>query len=146
MMIWPARRLQDSKRYIVAMRGLQTTAGLPVRSSAAFAALRDSVATDDPDVESRRAHFNSSVFPVLAAAGVARSTLQLAWDFTVMSTHTQTGRLLSMREDALKRVASGIKYTIFSSEDSPSASIARTIKGRMIVPWYLTQVRVLDFD
>jgi hypothetical protein len=139
-MLWPSFRLNDATRYIVGMRSLVSNSGRPILPSSAFAALRDNIHTEDPAVEDRRAHFNTSVFPQLEKAGFARASLQIAWDFTVMSTHTLNNRLLSMRDDALERTAAGISFTISQSEDNPSASIARRVTGRMTVPWYLNQV------
>ena len=40
LMIWPSYRLDDSTRYIVALRGLRTTSGALVQPSAAFRHLR----------------------------------------------------------------------------------------------------------
>jgi hypothetical protein len=40
------------------------------------------------------------LFKELATAGVTRSSLDLAWDFTVASMPAITGRLLSMRDKA----------------------------------------------
>ncbi len=139
-MMWPAKRLTDGGRYIVAMRKLQTNSGDLVASSTAFAALRDNIPSSDPDVESRRARYNSDIFPKLQAAGFTRESIQLAWDFTVMSTHTLTSAMLTMREDAFQRVSKGIEYVIDQVHDNPSSSIARRLKGRMKVPWYLNKV------
>lgn len=140
LILWPAHRLSDSTRYVVGMRGLVSNSARPILASFAFAALRDSFSTQNPAIESRRAHFNSSVFPVLAQVGVARSSLQLAWDFTVMSTHTLTNRMLTMRDDAFRRTTGGIAYRITESQDNPSSDIARRVHGYMTVPWYLNQV------
>lgn len=143
MMIWPAQRLRDATRYIVGLRNLVNNQGQPIIPSSAFAALRDNIPTQNPAIESRRDHYNTSVFPPLAQLGFVRNTLQLAWDFTTMTTHTLTNRMLSMRDDAFARTAEGIKYEIVESQDNPSAAIARRIKGYMTVPWYLTQVSAL---
>ncbi len=63
MMIWPAIRLHDSTRYIVAMRGLVNNAGSPIIPSMAFASLRDGIPTQNPDVEYRRDLYNNDIFP-----------------------------------------------------------------------------------
>eukprot|EP00047_Mylnosiga_fluctuans_P021609 m.106925 g.106925 ORF g.106925 m.106925 type:complete len:638 (+) comp8960_c0_seq3:39-1952(+) len=140
MMIWPAHQLKHSTRYVVGLRKLVNNDGEIVSSSTAFAALRDNIPSGNPDVESRRAAFNSDVFPVLEQAGFARGTLQLAWDFTVMSKYTITNRIVTMRDDALARTASGIKYRIDQVHNNVSSSITRKIQGRMTIPWYLNQV------
>eukprot|EP00054_Salpingoeca_dolichothecata_P016522 m.96985 g.96985 ORF g.96985 m.96985 type:complete len:639 (-) comp22014_c0_seq1:116-2032(-) len=141
LMMWPAYRLNDSTRYIVAMRGLVTNEGGPVETSAAFARLRDDVPSPDPAVEARRKHFDDSIFSVLASHGVERNTLDLAWDFTTSSTDMLTSRLLHMREDAFARVnQTDIDYVIVESQDFPQEHIARKLIGFMKVPWYLTCV------
>lgn len=48
--------------------------------------------------------------------GISRPMLQLAWDFTTASTRQITNRMLSMRDDALKRTAGDIKYDIIKSQ------------------------------
>lgn len=71
LIINPAARLEDARRYIVAIRGLSDADGRPIAASAAFAALRDGKPSSDPDVESRREHF-ADIFAKLGAAGVRR--------------------------------------------------------------------------
>ncbi len=39
-MVWPSQRLQDSSRYIVALRGLKTTQGELIEPSETFQHLR----------------------------------------------------------------------------------------------------------
>ncbi|MGB5812132.1 MAG: hypothetical protein WBG86_16470, partial [Polyangiales bacterium] len=80
-MVRPAVRLEDATRYIVAIRGVLDGEGAMIPASPAFAALRDDEATSDPIVESRRGHFEE-LFSSLAAEGIARDDLQIAWDFT----------------------------------------------------------------
>ncbi|ETO07440.1 hypothetical protein RFI_29954 [Reticulomyxa filosa] len=144
LMIWPARRLTDGRRYIVAMRNLYTNSGTSVAVSPAFIALRDNTSSNDPSVNFRRNYFNTQIFNVLAANGVERSTLQLAWDFTVMSTYTQTNAMVYMRDDAFSRIdwsEGGVSYRITSVEnDFDSEYIARKVNGLMSVPWYLNHV------
>jgi hypothetical protein len=122
------------------MRKLVTDKGAPVTPSAAFASLRDNRPSGNPDIEFRRAHYDSDIFVKLDKVGFTRDSLQIAWDFTVMSTYSMTNRIVTMRDDAFARTAQGIKYTITQTHDNPSSSIARSIRGVMLVPWYLTQV------
>ena len=51
--------------------------------------------------EARRPHMED-LFTTLAAAGIARDDLYLAWDFTVASERNLTERLLFIRDDALR--------------------------------------------
>ena len=62
-----------------------------------------------------------------------------------MSTRTLTNRLVTMRDDALKRTASGVKFRNLKITEKPNADMARKVQGEMQVPWYLNQVRVEGF-
>ncbi|MDC0675558.1 hypothetical protein [Nannocystis radixulma] len=137
----PATPLRHGKRYVVGVRGLQTTMGAPVAASPAFAALRDDVATDDGSVEGQRAHYELDVFPALAAAGFARADLQLAWDFVTVSRENSLGRMQWLRDDVLDAIGpSGPPYVIESVTDADCAdadtTIGRTVVAEMTVPLY----------
>lgn len=137
LFIWAAKRLDDSRRYIVAVRNLTKVGGAPIQPSVAFKALRDNINTTDPDVELRRDHFRD-IFERLEHAGVSRSSLLQAWDFTTASREAITGRLVFMRDDAFKRVAgAGIQYRILSFQDNVSDNIARRVEVEMQVPRYV---------
>jgi len=60
LMLRPAIRLEDSTRYIVAIRGVLDEDGAPIPPSDGFAALRDGIASDDAVIESRRSHFEGT--------------------------------------------------------------------------------------
>lgn len=98
LILRPGRSLEPGGRYIVAVRGLVHPDESPIEPEPAFAVLRDGRPTDIAAIESRRAHFEANVFPALAAAGVERDDLILAWDFTVQSQDVTTGQVLSMRD------------------------------------------------
>lgn len=116
---------------------ISESSGLPVEPSAAFLALRDNTTSSDPSIYLRRNHFNEDIFPLLGEIGVSRDSLQLAWDFTVGSTESITGRLLHMRDDGLARLPSnGPVYYIDLIEDGPSDLIARRIRGTFETPYY----------
>jgi len=138
-MLWPSKQLTESHRYIVAMRFLRTTSNTLVTPSAAFQALRDGVATSDPDIENRRQNFEA-IFTTLASHGIRRADLQLAWDFTVGSEKYTTQGMLFMRDDAKKRIpAGGPSYNVRQVEDDFSDRIFRKITGAMTVPHYMTR-------
>lgn len=130
LMLWPAARLADSTRFIVAFRSLVDDAGVPIAASDGFAALRDGVPTDSPAVEAARPRFES-IFAALGAAGWARENVTLAWDFTTNDAEDVTDRFLSMRDDAFARIAAagGVKYTISGVENAPAANTSRRVKG-----------------
>src|SRR4051794_17067788 len=101
LMIHPAVNLVDGRNYIVALRHLVTDDGHSIaQPSASFKAYRDRTA---PLTDPRRAHMEN-IFSTLAQAGIGRSDLYLAWDFTTASTKNVTGRLLAMRDDAFHQL------------------------------------------
>ncbi|MGZ3426254.1 MAG: hypothetical protein ACXVCV_06370, partial [Polyangia bacterium] len=81
LMIRPVVRLSDSTRYIVAVRRVVDAAGAPIAPSPAFRALRDGGSFADRSIEPRRALY-ADIFARLAAVGVDRSDLQIAWDYS----------------------------------------------------------------
>jgi hypothetical protein len=137
--IRPVVRLEDSRRYIVAIRGIEGQDG-PIEPSPAFHALRDDLPFDeDPSIDARRSLYDD-IFAKLADAGVARDDLLLAWDFTTRSEGDITGWLLHMRDEALEIVGEdGPTYTIDSVATDLDADIAFHITGRMHAPLYLDQ-------
>lgn len=139
ILVRPVVRLRSGKRYIVAVRGMMDENQHVAPSTAAFEALRDRRSYPaHPSVASRRAHFET-IFDDLEAAGVRRSELQLAWDFTTSSDAHNTARLVSMYEAGLAELAAApASYTITSMLDNVDAHIARRIEGTVHVPMYLT--------
>jgi len=133
--------LEYDRDYAVAVRGLVTNDGNPVRVSPAFKALRDGELTDDWDIEYRRDRFDTTVFPAIEAAGVPRGELQLAWEFHTISRDNSLGRMIWMRDDALGGLpAGGPDYTVSSTEDAdcaaPGTTIGRTVELSVTAPLY----------
>lgn len=137
LLLRPVVRLEDSRRYIVAIRGVQDADGLAVEPSAAFRALRDGGESDEPSVEARRALYED-IFERLERAGLSRAELQIAWDFSTASRESNTGRLLHMRDQSLAALPeSGPTYTITSVEAAPYERVALRIEGTITAPLYL---------
>src|SRR3954464_5369450 len=148
LMIHPAVNLVDGRNYIVALRHLVTDDGHSIaQPSASFKAYRDGTAAlTDP----RRAHMEN-IFSTLAQAGIGRSDLYLAWDFTTASTKNVTGRLVAMRDDAFHQLgddnlADGVvqgnapSFKVESVQDftpGQEGQIARRITGHFSVPCYI---------
>ena len=93
----PAVNFQEGERYIVALRNLTDARGRTLKPQPAFKALRDR--KPGPEIEARRAHFEQ-LFSTLGQAGIKRSELYLAWDFTVASRQGLSGRALKIRNEA----------------------------------------------
>ena len=143
LMVWPAYRLEDGARYIIAMQNLLMTNGESVSVSDGFISLRDNKTSNSDSINERRDYYETQIFNILSKIGVNRGNLQLAWDFSIMSTYTQTNRIISMRDDAFSRLRNGkngkieIEYKIDNIEDNYSDSCYRKIEGHMKLPWYL---------
>jgi hypothetical protein len=150
LIIRPAKNFTEGHRYIVALRRMRTADGTVIAPSTAFKDYRDKLATADPSIEARRAHFED-LFASLAKAGVGRADLFLTWDFTVASRPSLSSRMLTMRDDAFgqlgdanladgKVTGSSPAFTVDSVVNDPDgadAPVLRRIKGRVTVPCYL---------
>ncbi len=136
LMIQPATSLAYTHRYVVAVREVVDADGTRIAASEAFAALRDDVPSDEASVDERRALY-ADILGHLQDAGIERSSLQLAWDFTVASREDTNDRLLSMRDQALAAVGSGPSYEILSVDEDVSEHIFRRVRGELEVPLFL---------
>ncbi len=144
LLIHGAKAFVDSHTYVVALRNLRTATGQVIRAPKWFEGLRDN-RTLPANERPQRARY-ARIFAALARAGVRRSNLYEAWDFTVASRQNVTGRLLSIRNAAFaglgdRKLADGKvagrapKYTITSTKTiSPEL---RAVLGTVDVPCYL---------
>ncbi len=143
LIIRPARNLAEGQRMIVALRNLQDATGTRLSPSRAFQLYRDGIPTFLPEFENRRANMED-VFTRLGNAGVARSELTLAWDFTTQSTESISSRLLTMRDDAFQKLGTNAPtFTITRVTDftpAERARVFRRIQGSVSVPLYLDGV------
>jgi len=138
LMLRPAIRPEDATRYIVAIRHVVDSDGVAVEPSPGFLALRDELPSDDPIIESRRAHFEE-IFAALEAQGIARGDLQIAWDFTTASRENNTRAMLHMRDDALAQSPEGVPYTVELKNEDLIDGIACRLEVTFDMPLYLTQ-------
>lgn len=136
-MIRPGYRLEEGHRYLVAIRGLVAPDGAPIEPSRAFRILRDGDETPVRAIEDRRPAMED-IFTRLAAAGVERAGLQLAWDFTVASSESLTGRLVSARDQAIAANGPGAPpFVVTSVEENPDEHIFRRVRGTYTVPLFM---------
>jgi hypothetical protein len=149
LLIHPAKNLEEGERYIVALRNLKDADGTPLQASPYFRIYRDKIPTNAPLVEERRPHMEH-IFKRLAKAGIDRSSLYIAWDFTVASAHNLSDRLLHIRDDAFAQLGdtnlgdlqvSGAppKFKITKITMNPNDAIQRRVEGTVQVPCYLDQ-------
>ncbi|MGH8590529.1 MAG: hypothetical protein ACREXX_14700, partial [Gammaproteobacteria bacterium] len=101
-------------------------------------------------IKRRRAHFEG-IFDTLRQAGIQRSNLYLAWDFTVASDENIAARALSMRDDAFGQLGDHDLSDLTVEGHAPAfqvtqvnhftagedARIARRVFGTFTVPCYL---------
>ncbi len=140
LMIRQVAPLANGHHYAVALRGLRDTSGAAIAPTEGFRALRDEVATDNWDIEGRRATYDR-IFAALEAEGWRRDEVVLAWDFHVGSKEGITGRARFLRDDALAWAGdAGPPYTITEVNDEVSETIWREVKGTFQAPLYT------DFD
>ncbi|MGI8511264.1 MAG: hypothetical protein ACR2NH_01370 [Solirubrobacteraceae bacterium] len=150
LIIRPAVNFKEGHRYIVALRNLRDAGGrlLPARTE--FRAYRDRLATTDATFEARRPAMEA-LFATLGSAGIARSDLYLAWDFTVASERNLSERMLSIRNRAFAELgdttlgdlnpqgaAPAVTVdTVTENPYGPTGKIARRVEGKVKVPCYL---------
>lgn len=104
LIIRPAKNLEWGHRYIVAFRNLKDASNTTIEAPLGFRVYRDDLPTQQPIVEDRRDHMNGIIGDLENKAGVDRSSLYMAWDFTVSSQENSTGRALTIRDDAFARL------------------------------------------
>jgi hypothetical protein len=144
----PGTSLRPGHRYIVAMRNLVSPTGEAVEPEPPFRALRDGTPTTVPAIEKRRAHFETAIVPVLAAQGVPRASLVLAFDFVTQSDHALTHHMLAMRDQALAFLdgvaadPTAVPFTVTSVQtydcDAPGQVVWRDVAGTFRSPLFLT--------
>jgi hypothetical protein len=150
LLIHAAKNFAEGHRYIVALRNLKTAGGSPIEAPEGFRYYRDKLKSDEPLLKRRRQQFNH-LFGTLKKAGIERSSLYLAWDFTVASDLNIAGRALHMRDDAFGELGDSNLANLVVEGASPQFQVtqvenftpaqnprlARRVKGTIAVPCYL---------
>jgi hypothetical protein len=150
LLIHPAKNLREGERYIVALRRLRGADGRLLQPSDAFRRYRDRVETRDRAFERRRWRMEE-IFHRLKRAGITRRELYLAWDFTVASARSLSGRLRHIRDDAFRALGDRDLDDLRAAGDSPkftvtrvteftpaeNAEVRRRVEGTVEVPCYL---------
>lgn len=131
--------LQYDRRYVVAVQGLKDEDGSVLPATRGFAPLRDKEPSNLRGVGQRRDHYEKNVFPVLEKAGVDRKKLQMAWDFTTRTEGNANGMLIKVRDAVDEAIGTvGPDFVIDEVEFDPHPDIARLVRGRAMVPSFLT--------
>jgi hypothetical protein len=141
LLVHPGANWREGRRYIVALRDLKDSRGRELQASRAFRRFRSGTAKGP-----RARHFEG-VFRRLARAGIERDSLYLAWDFTVASTESLSGRMLSIRDRAFAALGDGNlgdlrpdgsppPFAVTTSEDLGDV---RRVDGTFTVPCFLNR-------
>jgi hypothetical protein len=149
LMINPAVNFDSGQRYIVALRNLVDGGGQGISAPNAFRYYRDDLPSGQSAVNKRRAHFEG-IFKALRKAGVKRSSLYLAWDFTVASNANNYRRALHMRDEAFgvlgdttmaDKTVQGTapSFSVNQVQDVNGPKIKRQVSGTFTVPCFLTE-------
>ena len=131
--------LEHNTSYVVLLSGLKDHQGNTINAPEGFAALRDNVITNSPDIEERRADFQELFTWIIENTDYNVSELQTAWSFHTSSTESIIGPLLSMRNDALERTGEGIGCTIESNTEvlyNDGNTSHRLMTGTYTAPQY----------
>lgn len=136
-----ATSLPEGHHIAVALVGMVDTSGTAIEPSPAFRLYRDRLTTDDRRIESRRGEMDK-MLRALADAGVDRSKVTIAWDFTVASAESIAGPVLSLRDQAFAELGDGAPaFKVTETVTDPSElkpGVARIVRGTFDVPNYLT--------
>jgi hypothetical protein len=148
--IHPAVNFASGHRYVVALRNLKDAAGQTIPAPEGFRYYRDQLPSSEAPINAQRSRFES-IFGTLRGAGIRRSNLYLAWDFTVATDENIAARELHIRDDALASLGdttpgdgvmdgSAPDFQVtqvdnFTPVEDPE--IARRVRGTFTVPCYL---------
>jgi hypothetical protein len=143
LIVRPGRNFREGHTYIVGLRNLKDSTGSTIPAGDAFRGYRDGT-TDDA-----RSEHMKWIFSRLKKAGIKRSSLFLAWDFTVASKENLSERMLHIRDDAFAqlgdtnlkdlRIPAGSKAPAFKvTRVEASDGLARKVTGWFKVPCYIS--------
>ena len=148
--IHPAVNFASGHRYIVALRYLKDAAGQTIPAPEGFRYYRDQLPSSEAPINAQRSRFES-IFSTLRGAGIRRSNLYLAWDFTVATDENIAARELHIRDDALASLGDTTPGDGVMDGSAPDfqvtqvdnftpvqdPEIARRVRGTFTVPCYL---------
>ena len=144
LMIVPGKELAEGHTFVVALRNLRNAQGRILGAPGWFKRLRDNLPLPRGE-RSQRGRY-ARIFAALRRAGIGRSSLYEAWDFTVASEQGLTSRLLSIRNNAFAQlgdrnladgVAQGNAPSFAVSSNTPLTAQLRDVQGTFQVPCYL---------
>ena len=128
LMISPSVNFDPEGRYIVALRNLVDAEGNPVQAPNAFRYYRDQIPSNQKKVNDRRSKFEG-IFKTLKKAGIKRSSLYLAWDFTVSSNENNYARALHMRDEAFAELGDTTMADLEVQGEAPEFEVTAQGQG-----------------
>jgi hypothetical protein len=146
IMIQPSVPLEWETRYVVGVRRVRNSTGIPIEPTPAMKLLLDTAGPPaGAEISTQRwNYYQQNVFPALAARGFARSEIQLAWDFVTASRLRTLGRAEYMRDTMLStHAAKPLRYKINGIENADcstsswNTTTGRTVYGEVYVPSFL---------
>ncbi|MFZ0386177.1 MAG: hypothetical protein WAL22_10960 [Solirubrobacteraceae bacterium] len=103
LLIHPGKNLVEGHTYVVALRNLRTASGSVIRSPKWFARLRSGRALGS-QLRQQRTRY-ATIFQSLRKAQIkVNNNLYEAWNFTVASQRSETGRMLAIRNGAFAQL------------------------------------------
>ncbi|MGZ4227920.1 MAG: hypothetical protein ACXVTC_16985, partial [Solirubrobacteraceae bacterium] len=144
LLVHPGKNLLEGHTYVVALRNLRTARGKLIKAPAWFERLRDGRPLPRAE-RSQRAHY-ARIFAALTRAGIARSNLYEAWDFTVASRQNLTSRMLAIRNNAFAQLGDTNLADVSVQGNAPSYLVTsvstltpqiKDVQGTFQVPCYL---------
>lgn len=141
LIIRPAARLVENRRYAVALRTSLTAAdGSALAIPEGFAAILDDTPTDHALLERVRPRYQA-IFDALNAAGVPRDDLLVAWDFTTATDESINRDVLAARNAAIPlmgEAGANLTYEVTGTELHGHPGIRRYKFGTFDAPLLLT--------
>ncbi len=135
LVIRPLERLRNAATDVVGIAGLKNTAGADVSAPMLFGQIRDHTAGAASRYASHKTlheSYEATVFPALAAEGIPRESLQLAWSFTTQTREVSTADMFSVREQMLAAVSTQPPPVAVTSVEEPTEGpIGRKVVGEM---------------
>jgi hypothetical protein len=138
LFIRPLVRLENQRRYVVAIHDLEGPGGGPLSAPEGFRRIRDGLTGGDPILGPLAVRYESGIFPLIEDFGISRDSLQLAWDFSTESEENVTGDMLAVREMVMDYFSSHVpEISITQVTDDVDQKIFRRLDGTVEVPLYL---------
>ena len=143
LFVRPGVILPEATRQVIGIRGLTDGTGTPFPPSDAFRMLRDGDdVSQTPGLAGREFAFDET-FEALAAAGVDRASLQLAWSWYTGSSQGIHGPMLQAADIAYAAVGDlGPELTVTSVDaytPAENAEIGLDVKGTFRAPHFLVE-------